>query len=139
MTADAINDVANAINEFPELKRQVEDAQRQLQSAKDQLGDLNKAMDRYRDPATGEWKQDLLASDMMEGAARTNDCISARRCQLVPFNHLIRHEAQPSSAFELPDPYAGICSHAGVGCHAYQPNSVPAGRVDARVLLALRL
>ena len=86
MTADAINDVRRAVEEFPQMKKDVENAQRALESAKKQVADVRQALDHYRDPKTGLLKKDAIASDMMEAVARTNDCITARRCQLVPYN-----------------------------------------------------
>lgn len=86
MTADAVHDVKRAADEFPEMKKDIEKAQRALESAKKQVGDVNNALDHYRDPKTGLLKKDAIASDMMEAAARTNDCITARRCLLVPYN-----------------------------------------------------
>lgn len=86
MTADAAREVANAVNEFPEMKKEIENARRAVEAAKQQVSDVQKQLDRYQDPKTGALKKDELVSDVMEGAARTNDCITARRCQLVPFN-----------------------------------------------------
>ncbi len=86
MTADAARDLANAIHEFPELKKEIENARRAIDTATQKVKEMESLLDRYKDPKTGALKRDALVSDAMEGAARTNDCVTARRCQLVPFN-----------------------------------------------------
>jgi uncharacterized protein YidB (DUF937 family) len=86
MSADAANDLANAIKEFPDLKDKVVEASKALEAAQKQIADMKGLLDRYIDPKTGKLNKDALISDTMEGAARLNPCIRARRCQLVPFN-----------------------------------------------------
>jgi len=86
MTVDAARDLANAIHEFPELKKEIENARRAIDTATQKVKEMESLLDRYKDPKTGGLKRDELVSDAMEGAARTNACITARRCQLVPFS-----------------------------------------------------
>jgi GHH signature containing HNH/Endo VII superfamily nuclease toxin 2 len=86
MTADGANDLAKAVKEFPELRDKVVEASKALEAAEKQIKDIKGLLDGYKDPKTGELNKNKLISDMMEGAARLNPCITARRCQLVPFN-----------------------------------------------------
>jgi hypothetical protein len=84
MTVDGANDIAKAAEEFPELKKEVEKAQQALQEAERKIKDVQSQLDHYKDEK-GNLNKDALISDTMEGAARTNPCITARRCQLVPY------------------------------------------------------
>lgn len=86
MTADGARDVMKAMNEFPEYKRQLEEAKKAVEQAAKQVKDLKDLRDRYIDPKTGQLNKDALVSDTMEGAARMNPCVTARRCILVPYN-----------------------------------------------------
>jgi hypothetical protein len=85
MTADGAHDLVKAAEEFPELKKEMENAKKALAEAKQKVSDLQSQLDKYKDEK-GNLKKDALISDTMQVAARTNDCITARRCQLVPYN-----------------------------------------------------
>ena len=56
---------------------------------------------------------------------------------MTSWAHLIRHEPQPGSGYELVDPYAGSCQKQGAS-HADEPNPVSTWCVDAGVLRPLR-
>ncbi|WP_431261967.1 HNH/endonuclease VII fold toxin-2 domain-containing protein [Roseateles chitinivorans] len=139
MTADAINDVRRAVEEFPQMKKEVENAQRALESAKKQVGDVNKALDHYRDPKTGLLKKDAIASDMMEAVARTNDCITARRCQLVPYNQTGSGPAMAGKGccpgqtghHLLPEAMFDHCSNYGPKEHARAPTMCVEGATNS--------
>jgi hypothetical protein len=93
MTADGARDVMKAMNEFPEYKQKLEDAKKAVEQASKQVKDLKELRDRYIDPKTGELNKDALVSDTMEGAARMNPCVTARRCNLVPYRRTENPEA----------------------------------------------
>ncbi|WP_431257452.1 HNH/endonuclease VII fold toxin-2 domain-containing protein [Roseateles chitinivorans] len=139
MTADAINDVKRAVEEFPQMKKEVENAQRALESAKKQVTDVNKALDHYRDPKTGLLKKDAIASDMMELAARTNDCLTARRCMLVPYNQTGSGPAMAGKGccpgqtghHLLPEAMFDHCSNYGSKEHARAPTMCVEGATNS--------
>lgn len=139
MTADAINDVRRAVEEFPQMKKDVENAQRALESAKKQVADLRQALDKYRDPTTGLLRKDAIASDMMEAVARTNDCITARRCQLVPYSQTGKTRAMGGKGccpgqtghHLLPEAMFADCPGYGAKEHAAAPTMCVEGATNA--------
>jgi GHH signature containing HNH/Endo VII superfamily nuclease toxin 2 len=119
MTASGAHDMATALEELPDLKGELDSARRALDDATQKVKEAQSALDRYK-KADGSLNADALISDTMEGAARTNPCITARRCQLVPYNQTQNpaalngkgccpgqtgHHVLPSAMFEHCDNY----------------------------------
>lgn len=112
-------------NGFPEMQKKVTDATSKFDNAKKQVGDMQKALDHYKDPKTGKMKKEALVSDMMKGAAKMNDCIRKRKCLLIRFNRTKKHPKDGTGCCPGQTGHHVLPSAMFAGCSAYKEDAAP--------------
>ncbi len=112
-------------NGFPEMEKKIADATSKFDNAKKQVGDMQKALDHYKDPKTGEMKKQALVSDMMKGAAKMNDCIRKRKCLLIRFTRTEKHPKNGTGCCPGQTGHHVLPSSMFSGCSNYKEGPAP--------------
>lgn len=125
MTADGVNDFRKAVESFPQLQKEIEEAKKAVQKADREIEKLKNEINKYKDAKQdGGFNKQELVSDMMYGAAESNECIRARRCALVLYKQT--HGVAPSQGSGCCPGQSGhhvLPSSMWGDCPSYEPST----------------